>query len=151
MQWEHTRESNRRSSGRGRGRRRQSWRGLDCREVVSLLQAQASESQLLPEVLGERGPHLCLVSTIKSWPLQMAKIAERKAGSFCEKGRDVINQIPNLLAKTSRDSSDLKKWCLYNHSQHLGRERAGNSWSNYWICDSIARHLAYRMYWETQR
>lgn len=59
-----------------------------CREGVSLLQPQASESQLSPEALGKKGPHLCLVSTVKSWPLQKVKTASRKAGSFCEKRGD---------------------------------------------------------------
>lgn len=80
-----------------------------CWKVVSLLKPQASESQLLPEVLRKKGPHLCLVSTVKSWALEKAKLAKSKLGSFCEKRRDVINQIANLLAKTSKDNSDLKK------------------------------------------
>lgn len=85
MQRQHRRERSRNSSGQGRGRRRESERS-GCREVVSSLQPQASESQLLPEVLGGKRSR-SLLSTVKSWPLQKAKIAKRKAGSFCEKER----------------------------------------------------------------
>lgn len=59
-----------------------------CREGVSLLQPQALEFQLLPEALGKKDLHLCLVSTVKSWSLQKVKAAERKAGSSCEKRGD---------------------------------------------------------------
>lgn len=100
-----------------------------CRGVVSSLQPRKNHKYCLK--FGEKRSTSLLSIQRKELTFTEGQIRKkRKLKVFVRKGekKNIVNQTANLLAKTSSDSSELKKGCLYNHLQHLGRETARNRW-----------------------